>query len=81
LIGIYSEELHRNPGKTIKYFTTFTNTIYDVLASRGWEEVEGDEDVSFDSILLFLFSFYLFYSGILFGVIVIGSMQHLIKCI
>jgi hypothetical protein len=36
----------RNPGKTIKYFTTFTNTIYDVLSSRGWEEAEADEDVS-----------------------------------
>jgi hypothetical protein len=38
--------LNRNPGKTIKYFTTFTNTIYDVLSSRGWEEAEADEDVS-----------------------------------
>jgi len=26
-------------GTVIKYFTTFTNTIADVLASRGWKEV------------------------------------------
>lgn len=49
----------RNPGKTIKYFTTFTNTIYDVLASRGWEEVEADEDVnniSFHTFNILIFS-------------------------
>lgn len=29
--------------RTIRYFTTFTNTIADVLASRGWKEV-GEHD-------------------------------------
>jgi len=29
---------------TVRYFTTFQNTIFDVLASRGWQQVEeGDE--------------------------------------
>jgi hypothetical protein len=32
-------------GGVVKYYTTFTNTIFDVLASRGWQEVEADEDV------------------------------------
>lgn len=28
----------------IRYFSTFRNTVDDVLASRGWQEVEeGDE--------------------------------------
>ena len=30
----------------IKYYCSFSNTIYDVLASRGWCEVDADEDVS-----------------------------------
>lgn len=31
----------------VKYYSTFSNTIYDVLASRGWQEVEADEDVRY----------------------------------
>ncbi|CAE7694835.1 TTLL9, partial [Symbiodinium microadriaticum] len=31
----------------VKYFTTFSNTIYDVLSSRGWKEVEADDDWDF----------------------------------
>ena len=31
----------------IKYFTTFQNTIADVLASRGWQEVREGEDFDF----------------------------------
>ena len=37
-------------GGVIKYFCSFSNTIYDVLASRGWVEVEADEDVSSDAV-------------------------------
>ena len=33
--------------KTVRYFTTFTNTIADVLASRGWKEVGEHEDWDF----------------------------------
>ncbi len=33
--------------QVIKYFTTFTNTIADVLASRGWREVEERDDWDF----------------------------------
>ena len=29
---------------TIRYFSTFRNTIDDVLASRGWQQVEEGED-------------------------------------
>lgn len=32
---------------TIRYYTNFTNTIYDVLASRGWRQVEEGEDFDF----------------------------------
>lgn len=31
----------------IRYYTTFTNTIADVLASRGWKEVAEDEEWDF----------------------------------
>mmetsp|Transcript_12148 Transcript_12148/g.18348 ORF Transcript_12148/g.18348 Transcript_12148/m.18348 type:complete len:420 (-) Transcript_12148:183-1442(-) len=37
----------RGAGSVIKFFTSFSNTIYDVLASRGWQEVDGDEDWDF----------------------------------
>ena len=29
---------------TIRYFSTFRNTIDDVLASRGWQEVQEGEE-------------------------------------
>lgn len=34
----------RNTGKgsAIRYYTTFQNTVADVLAARGWEEVDDD---------------------------------------
>ncbi|RYH27456.1 hypothetical protein EON65_13365 [archaeon] len=35
------KQLQRNAA--VRYFTTFTNTIADVLAARGWKEV-GDHD-------------------------------------
>eukprot|EP01039_Chlorochromonas_danica_P003550 gene3550-3887_t len=31
----------------VRYFTTFTNTIADVLASRGWKEVGEEEEWDF----------------------------------
>jgi tubulin polyglutamylase TTLL9 len=33
----------RQGQQIIKYKCTFTNTVADVLASRGWQEVEGDD--------------------------------------
>ena len=33
--------------KLIRYYTTFNNTIADVLASRGWKEVEEDGEWDF----------------------------------
>jgi tubulin polyglutamylase TTLL9 len=33
--------------KMLKYFTTFTNTIADVLAGRGWKQVSSDEEWDF----------------------------------
>lgn len=33
--------------QVIRYYTTFTNTIADVLASRGWKEVGEDEEWDF----------------------------------
>ena len=29
----------------IKFYSTFTNTIYDVLCSRGWKEVDSETEV------------------------------------
>lgn len=34
-------------GSMIKYFCTFQNTVADVLANRGWREVEEHEDWDF----------------------------------
>lgn len=34
-------------GNIIKYYCSFTNTIADVLANRGWKEVGEDEDWDF----------------------------------
>lgn len=34
-------------GQIIRYYTTFSNTIADVLASRGWKEVGEDEEWDF----------------------------------
>mmetsp|Transcript_8330 Transcript_8330/g.8494 ORF Transcript_8330/g.8494 Transcript_8330/m.8494 type:complete len:425 (-) Transcript_8330:208-1482(-) len=32
---------------TVKYYCTFTNTIYDVLSSRGWKQVESESEWDF----------------------------------
>eukprot|EP01033_Poteriospumella_lacustris_P014728 gene14729-10536_t len=37
----------RGRGQVIRYYTTFTNTIADVLAARGWKEVGEDEEWDF----------------------------------
>ena len=34
-------------GGVVRYFTTFQNTIADVLASRGWQEVREGEEFDF----------------------------------
>jgi tubulin polyglutamylase TTLL9 len=36
-----------NNARQLKYFTTFTNTIADVLANRGWRQVGSDEEWDF----------------------------------
>ena len=33
--------------KLIRYYTSFTNTIADVLASRGWKEVGEESEWDF----------------------------------
>ena len=30
----------------VRYFCSFTNTIFDVLSSRGWKQVETESEVS-----------------------------------
>ena len=35
---------HSSTGAVIKYYTTFSNTIYDVLSSRSWKEVRSESD-------------------------------------
>eukprot|EP00965_Chrysotila_dentata_P188127 6172557-Pleurochrysis_carterae.AAC.4 len=34
----------RGVGDTIRFRTTFHNTIYDVFKARGWKETESDTD-------------------------------------
>jgi hypothetical protein len=37
----------------IRYYCSFRNTIDDVLASRGWQQVEEGEDFDFVWVRLF----------------------------
>ena len=39
-----SRRLKRRPDGPIRFRTTFRNTIYDVMRSRGWVEVDDDAD-------------------------------------
>lgn len=41
------QPVKRSTGSVIKYYTTFSNTIYDVLANRGWKEVRSESDWDF----------------------------------
>eukprot|EP01041_Mallomonas_annulata_P008581 gene8581-17702_t len=47
--GRKSRHPKQTKGRTsgIKYFCTFTNTIYDVLAARGWRHVESETEWDF----------------------------------
>jgi len=38
----------------IKFYSTFTNTIYDVLNSRGWREVDSETEVSEECKYIYL---------------------------
>jgi len=42
-----SRRLKRRPDGPIRFRTTFRNTIYDVMRSRGWVEVDDDADFDF----------------------------------
>jgi tubulin polyglutamylase TTLL9 len=41
---IAKSQAKRSTGAVIKFYTTFSNTIYDVLSSRNWKEVRSESD-------------------------------------